>query len=74
MLIPQELNELWLFHREEMETIQDGVCDLYVILDAVSKHCISFNTSNDLPSIPQVNSIIKEALTKYQAIPRKMAI
>jgi hypothetical protein len=74
MLTPQNPDDLWVFHREEIETTQDGVCDIYVILDAVSGHCISFNTSTDLPPVPQLMAIIKEAMAKYQTTPKKMAI
>jgi Tfp pilus assembly protein PilF len=74
MLTPQKPNDLWVFHREELETIQDGVCDIYVILDAVSGQCISFNTSKDLPPVPQLMSIIKEAIAKHGATPKNMAI
>jgi tetratricopeptide (TPR) repeat protein len=74
MLALQNPNDLWIFHREEIETIQDGVCDIYVILDAVSGHCISFNTSIDLPSASQLKAIIREAMDKYQITPKNMAI
>jgi hypothetical protein len=28
-------NDAWIIHREEVETLQDGFCDLYVIIDAI---------------------------------------
>ncbi len=67
-------NDLWVVHREELETVQDGVCDVYVILDAVTGHCISFNTSKNLPPVPQLMTIIKDAMKKYGVTPKSMGI
>ena len=74
MLTPQQPNDLWVFHREEFETQKDGVCDVYVILDALTGHCISLNTSTNLPPVPQLMNMIKEAMVKYEATPKSLAI
>lgn len=73
-LIPQNPNDLWIIHREEVETTQDGVCDVYVILDAVSKHCLGMNTSKDLPTIAKTIELLQNAIQKYSESPKSIAI
>lgn len=65
---------MWIIHREEIETIKDGTCDVYVLLDAVTKHCFGMLTSRELPSSLEVIELIRGATRKYGATPKSIAI
>jgi Tfp pilus assembly protein PilF len=67
-------NDMWIIHREEIETIKDGNCDVYVLLDAVTKHCVGMLTSRELPSSLEVIELIRGATRKYVATPKSIAI
>lgn len=67
-------NDAWIIHREEVETLQDGACDIYVILDAISGHCFSMETSKDLPSSSKMLSLIKTSCSKASITPKSIFI
>lgn len=67
-------NDMWIIHREELETVQDGVCDIYVLLDAVTRHCLGMELSKELPSSLKVIELIEGAIKKYNARPKAIAI
>lgn len=65
-------NDLWIIHREEIETLQDGICDVYVILDAITGQCFGTETSKDLPSSSKILSLIKNSCSQAGTIPRSI--
>jgi tetratricopeptide (TPR) repeat protein len=67
-------NDLWIIHREEIETLQDGICDVYVILDAKTGHCFGMETSKDLPSLSKILSLIKNSCSQAGTTPRSILI
>jgi len=67
-------NDLWIIHREEIETLQDGVCDVYTILDAITGHCFGMETSKDLPSSMKILTLIKSACSQANASPKLICV
>ena len=67
-------NDLWIIHREEIETLQDGICDVYVILDAITGQCFGTETSKDLTSSSKILSLIKNSCSQAGTIPRSIFI
>ncbi|MFZ4715456.1 MAG: SEC-C metal-binding domain-containing protein [Bacteriovoracaceae bacterium] len=74
ILHPHQPNDLWIIHREEVSTTQDGVCDAYAILDADNGHCFGIEMSKDLPSSSKIIALIKTANAKANAIPKAIGI
>lgn len=60
-----EKNQAWILHREEIETIQEGSCNIYVLLDAYTGYCFGQEVCVDLPSATKVVSLLQ--LAKSQA-------
>jgi len=54
-------NDAWILHREEIETIQDGSCNIYVLLDAVSGFCFGQEMSIDLPEPSLISNMLEGA-------------
>ncbi len=73
-LQPQNPNDLWVIHREEIETTQDGVCDVYTILDAVTGHCFGIELSKVLPTRAKLKQLIKTSIAKYNEGPKTIVI
>lgn len=69
-----KLNDAWILHREEIETVQDGICDVYVVLDAISGYCLEMGTSKSLLSSAEVLDLIKNSCIKSNATPRSILI
>jgi len=67
-------NDAWIIHREEIETLQDGVCDVYVILDAISGHCFGMETTKDLPSSSKILGLIKTSCSQANTTPKSIFI
>ena len=67
-------NQAWILHREEIHTIQDGACNLYVLLDAYSKHCLGQELSLDLPSSVKVIKMLESSVLYAKARPEKILI
>src|SRR3989339_2089351 len=67
-------DDAWIIHREEVDTLQDGICDIYVVLDAISRHCLEMETSKDLPSSSQILELIKKSCSKANTTPKKIYI
>jgi len=67
-------NDLWIIHREEIETLQDGFCDVYVILDVITGQCFGMGTSKDLPSSSKILSLIKNSCLQAGTTPRSIFI
>lgn len=67
-------NDLWIIHREEIDTLQDGICDIYVLLDAITGHCFGMETSKDLPSSLKILTLIKNACSQANVAPQLICI
>lgn len=67
-------NEAWILHREDFDTIQDGHCNGYVLLDAFSGYCFCVKMSKDLPTLSDLINLINEAKEKAQTLPQKFLI
>lgn len=70
----RNLNDAWILHREEIETLQDGICDVYVILDAISGYCFAMETSKDLPSPSKLAALLEQSFTKAKTKPKSIFI
>ena len=70
----QSANDAWIIHREEIETARDGVCDIYVLLDAVTGYCLGQEISKDLPSAGQILNLLKKAFLDSKAKPKNIFI
>ncbi len=57
-------NDAWVLHREEIYTITDGYCNIYVLLDAYSNFCFGHILSVDLPSTADIIELLKNAQSK----------
>ena len=67
-------NEAWILHREEMETIQDGSCNIYVLMDAYTGYCFGQEICVDLPSSTKIMGLLKVAQSQAKRWPQKMLI
>jgi hypothetical protein len=67
-------NQAWILHREEIETLQDGNCNVYVLIDAYSKFCFGQEISIDLPTSSKILNILKTAFTSSGTWPMQILI
>ena len=67
-------NDAWILQREEIETSQDGVCNIYVLLDAHSTFCFGQEVSVDLPEPLKIINVLKSAHAKAGKWPKKIVI
>ena len=67
-------NQAWLIHSEDLETVQDGHCNLYAIIDAYSQHCFTQLVHQDLPSAAEFKKLFKEAKQKASSFPDQILI
>ncbi len=67
-------NDAWIIHREEINTLQDGVCDIYVVLDVITGRCLEMETSKNLPSSSQILELIKKSCSQVNTTPQKIYI
>jgi tetratricopeptide (TPR) repeat protein len=67
-------NQAWILHREEIETLQDGNCNVYVLIDAYSKFCFGQEISIDLPASSKILNILKTAFTSSGTWPMQILI
>ncbi|MEI7973483.1 MAG: tetratricopeptide repeat protein [Bdellovibrio sp.] len=65
-------NDAWILHREEIETIQDGSCNIYVLLDAYSSFVFGQEISVDLPSVLKITKLLKDAHAKSRSWPTQI--
>jgi tetratricopeptide (TPR) repeat protein len=70
----QNTNDTWIIHREEIETALDGVCDIYVLIDAANGHCLGQEISKNLPSSSQILNLLKKACFDSKAKPKNIFI
>jgi tetratricopeptide (TPR) repeat protein len=67
-------NDAWVIHREEIETLQDGFCDIYIILDASTGYCLGIETSKGLPTSSKILNLIKTSCSKANTTPKSIFI
>lgn len=67
-------NDAWILHREEIETIQDGNCNVYVLIDTYSGFCFGQEVCVDLPGSAKIISLLKSANTKAGTWPKQILI
>ncbi len=67
-------NDAWILHREEIETIQDGSCNVYVLVDAYSGFCFGQEVSVDLPDLSRIDGILKTAHSKAGTWPKQILL
>lgn len=64
----------WLLHREEVETTQDGSCNIYVLLDGNNGYCLGQESSKDLPATEKIIELFKGAHTINGRWPKQVLI
>lgn len=69
-----DINQAWILHREEIETVHDGVCNIYVLLDAYSLHCFAQELSLDLPASSKIISALESAFLQAKSRPQQILI
>ena len=67
-------NDAWILQREEIETVQDGSCNIYVLLDAYSSFVFGQEISIDLPSSQKITKLLKDAHKKGGTWPHQVLI
>ncbi len=67
-------NEAWILHREEVETIQDGSCNIYVLMDAYTGYCFGQEICVDLPTSSKIMALLKVAQSQAKTWPLKMLV
>jgi tetratricopeptide (TPR) repeat protein len=70
----QNPNDAWVIHREEAEALQNGPCDIYVLLDAISGYCFGQEVSANLPSAKKMKDLITKAISENSVRPKKILI
>ena len=67
-------NDAWVLHREEINTLQDGSCNIYVLLDAFSTFCFGQQTSIGLLEPPVALNLLREAHNQTGQWPKQVLI
>lgn len=67
-------NDAWILHREDVDTVKDGNCNVYALLDAYSGFCFGMVTAIEMPSNAQLVDLLQEARTKAKTWPKQALI
>jgi tetratricopeptide (TPR) repeat protein len=67
-------NDAWILHREEIDTVRDGSCNVYALLDACSAFCFGQEISVDMPSSSKILDLLKKAHSKAGRWPDRILI
>ena len=67
-------NDAWILHREDIDTIQDGSCNIFVLLDAVSGFCFGQEISIDLLEPSLISNILEGAHKQTGHWPKQILI
>ena len=67
-------NEAWIVHREDVGTVRDGNCDVYVLLDAYSGFVFAQEVSKDLPAPSKIVGLLKTARAKTGCWPKRVLV
>lgn len=70
----QAPNDAWILHREEIETIRDGYCNIYALLDAHSGFCFGQEVAIELPDPPKIIELLHKAYFRSGIWPKKVII
>ena len=74
MLIIQYINSAWIFHREEINTLEDGNCNVYLLLDAFSRFVFGHVISINDPKKSDVISLLEKAHDQSTQWPTQILI
>ncbi len=67
-------NEAWILRREEIETDKEGVCNIYVLIDAFTGYCFGQEICVDHPNAAKIVEILNEANLYAKTWPQKIYI
>ena len=67
-------NDAWILHREESSTIQDGSCNIYVLIDGYSACYFGHEISVDLPTSLKILNLFKKARKQANQWPKQVLI
>lgn len=68
------INQAWILHREEIETTKDGVCNIYVLLDAFSEHCFGQEIAINLPAASKIRAMLESSFLQAKSRPQQILI
>lgn len=69
-----EANDAWILHREDISTLKEGHCNVYVLLEASSGYCFGMETSKDLPTKVKISELLQSAHKKANKWPKQILI
>ena len=67
-------NDAWILHREEIDTIEDGNCNIYFLLDGHSVFYFGHETSIDLPLSSKILNLLEQAHKQAGQWPKQVLI
>ncbi len=67
-------NEAWILYREEIETVKDGVGNIYVLIDAYTGYCFGQEICTDHPNAAKIIEILNVAHLFAKTWPQKIYI
>ena len=54
-------NDIWVVLRQDIDTIDEGPCNLYAFIDACSQYCFGMNAIEDVPTEIELNDWLQSA-------------
>lgn len=67
-------DEAWVIHREDIDTVIDGDCHIYFLLDAYSAFCFGQELGKDIPSAAVCEKLLKDANLQARRWPKEILI
>lgn len=67
-------NEAWILHREEIETIKDGTCNIYALIDAATGYCFGHEGCADMPNSANILNLMMLAQSQSKMWPQKIVV
>jgi tetratricopeptide (TPR) repeat protein len=74
MKVYEKPNDAWIMHREDIETIKEGSCNVYFLLDAVSGFCFTQKAVVDLLSSSEILEFLNIAYKRVNGWPKEILI
>jgi hypothetical protein len=74
MKVYENPNDAWIMHREDIETIKEGSCNVYFLLDAVSGFCFTQKAVVDLLSSSEILEFLNIAYKRMNGWPKEILI
>ncbi len=71
---PTNPNDAWILHREEIDTTQEGTCNVYALIDAFSGFCFGQTASIDQPELEKVLELFSTAKSTLGFLPKELMI